>query len=161
VTFTETKDELCYYYAQWYQPSDKQTCLTQQMCPCPRVTAHFVCNCHLLAFAPFSFPHSLFLLLTHIAYNTLLTTASQKPKTISQDNHRFSQYCRNPLLTLLTAPQAVGRRRFAPPDSRAQALRVVQAHPSGLLLFDTNEANAFSSNGDFFIWTFATSLLKS
>jgi hypothetical protein len=39
-----------------------------------------------------AFTPSLFLLPTHEAYNTLLTTASQKPRAISQGYHTFSQH---------------------------------------------------------------------
>lgn len=126
MTFTETKDELRYYYAQWYQLGDKLTCLTQQMCPCPRVTAHFVCNCHLLAFAPFSFPITFPPPHTHSLQHTSHNDITKTQNYITGQSQIFSALSHTPF---------------------------VQAYLLGLLLFDTNEANAFSSNGDFFVWT--------
>ncbi len=80
MTLTETKDGYIHYFTQGYKPSYEPACLSQKICPCPRVTPHLVCNCHLMACAPFPFPLSVLLFLTYRVYSALLTTASQNTK---------------------------------------------------------------------------------
>ncbi len=95
MTCTETKDTSSHYFTQCYTPGYKRTCLSRKFCPCPYVAAHAACNCHLLAYAPFSSPSSPFLLLTQRAYHALLTTTSPKHVRISQGDHSLSAPSRN------------------------------------------------------------------